>query len=492
MSIVKGNSEKMQNSNHIINRQVFEFSCSHYEDAFQLQKQLEGGLQHDIEYCIDTALSEWNDTGETLRIDKLEIDIGEIPFDSLAILLHGKIYTVLKDKLVATVIPGKAQSISQEQAIARDGIELIEIFLLSGSLPWWVGHAANFSLTEAIQQLLKDNSASINNLLLKNLFNKKFTERLSLQIDANLLENLTTMLPDMQALRSTLEKMIDQSFVQNSKKEKTAENGSAIIDAEDLKPVDISKNISQLLLKIMAAQPLPPTVEQFELLIKEKTYEIFGKTPLRNRVDQIVDITLVEEVYSIMKSFERNISDVPQLERFSDDITSLAPGNDKIYIQNAGLALITAFMPALFKELHWIENGVFRNRTTQLKALFLLHYITTGIDEAPEYTLQLNKILCGFALDEPIPFSVELTAEEKKEADQLLQDVVDHWTALNRSTANALRGSFLLRDALLSRSGGRWLLQVERKGYDVLVDKIPWSWKVVKFGWMENYIDIEW
>ena len=83
----------MLNETHIINKQVFEFACSRYEDAFQLQKQMESGLQYSIQSCIDNAFSEWNDLTETVRIDKLEIDIGEIPFESLAALLPGKIYT---------------------------------------------------------------------------------------------------------------------------------------------------------------------------------------------------------------------------------------------------------------------------------------------------------------------------------------------------------------------------------------------------------------
>lgn len=485
----------MQNENHIINKQVFEFSCSRYEDAFQLQKQMESGLQHNIQACINKALCEWNDSAEVVRIDKLEIDIGDIPFDNLAGLLPRKIYTSLAGRFTTTFVPGKT-SIAAIETVQKnsdtDTIELLEIFLLSGSLPWWAGEAGSFSLTETIQRVIENDTGNLKSLLLKYILNEKFTERLVHQTDAALLQKLTALVPEMQSLHSIIEDLIIKLFIHDKDEALPAVNNTAVTEAENQQRINASKNIFQLVLKLIATRPLPANVEQFKLLLKEKIDEVFGKMISRNRFDEIIDLPLAEQSFSLIKTYEKDIEQTAHEENFSFDEKTLAASGEKIYIQNAGLVLIATFFPALFTKLQWTVDGVFSNREMQLKALFLLHYITTGIDASPEYTLQLNKILCGFKLDEPIPFSVELTTEEKQEADQLLQDAIGHWAALKGSNIESLRGSFLLRDALLSYSNGRWLLQVERKGYDVLLDHIPWSWETVKFGWMESYLETEW
>ena len=92
----------------------------------------------------------------------------------------------------------------------------------------------------------------------------------------------------------------------------------------------------------------------------------------------------------------------------------------------------------------------------------------------------------------PTKMSIPIFKSEKQEAEQLLRDIIGHWAALKNSSVEALRGSFLLRDALLSYKNDHWLLQVERKGYDILLDHIPWSWQTIRFNWMKTYIEVEW
>jgi hypothetical protein len=201
---------------------------------------------------------------------------------------------------------------------------------------------------------------------------------------------------------------------------------------------------------------------------------------------------LCRNFYELKKKVDDEKAGHPFRESELESGSNIPGKPEKIVINNAGLALIATFLPALFKELQYTENGVFKNRRLQYRALFVLHFMCTGLSASPEYDLQVNKILCGLGIEDPIPFSVELTEREKQEAEQLLNDIIGHWPALKSGSIDALRGSFLLREALLSFNHGRWLLQAERKGYDILLDRIPWSWKTTKFEWMEFYIETEW
>jgi hypothetical protein len=106
--------------------------------------------------------------------------------------------------------------------------------------------------------------------------------------------------------------------------------------------------------------------------------------------------------------------------------------------------------------------------------------------------LPLNKLLCGRSLDKPVDRTAELTAAETDEADQLLQAVIEHWSALKRTSVDGLRASFLQRDGLLSETESHWLLQVELLGHDILLDRLPWGISMIKLSWMKKVLRVDW
>ena len=52
-------------------------------------------------------------------------------------------------------------------------------------------------------------------------------------------------------------------------------------------------------------------------------------------------------------------------------------------------------------------------------------------------------------------------------------------------SVDGFRGTFLLRQGVLSTRDGAGLLRVERETYDVVLERFPWSWEWVKLPWME-------
>jgi hypothetical protein len=243
---------------------------------------------------------------------------------------------------------------------------------------------------------------------------------------------------------------------------------------------------------VITAVPGSLPEDKLQLLLPEKMKEVFGDAIITTVDGQSRDNLITKDIDSAAESLVNEIVKYKD-EKDTGIISNLsAESDEKIYVQNTGLILIAAFLPALFRQLEWTNGGFFINKEMQFKAIFLLHYLATGETAAPEYTLQLNKILCGLNLEEPIPFSVELTDNEKQETQLLLQDIITHWTALKNSSVEGLQGSFIMRDGLLSFHNNHWLLQAERKGYDILLDQIPWSWRMTKLDWMETYIDTEW
>lgn len=161
-----------------------------------------------------------------------------------------------------------------------------------------------------------------------------------------------------------------------------------------------------------------------------------------------------------------------------------------IYIENAGIILLHPFLPRLFEALGIAEQDKLLQPE---RALCLLHFLATGQSVAPEYELVLPKILCDMPLPTPVDCCIELSDVEKEEATALLEAVIRHWEVLRNTSPDGLRGTFLIRSGKVSlRSDGDWLLQVETKSFDMLMDALPWGISIVKLPWMSRMLWVEW
>ena len=162
------------------------------------------------------------------------------------------------------------------------------------------------------------------------------------------------------------------------------------------------------------------------------------------------------------------------------------------FIENAGLIILHPFLQKLFSNLHYIENNNFVNDEIQRRATLLTQYLLIGETEIPEYQLLLNKILCGYPIFNTVEYELQLTIQEKKETEELLLSVIEYWTALKNTSIDGLRNSFLQRPGKLSELKDGWLLQVEQKSYDVLMNYLPWGIGMIKLPWMKNLLRVEW
>ena len=155
--------------------------------------------------------------------------------------------------------------------------------------------------------------------------------------------------------------------------------------------------------------------------------------------------------------------------------------------------LLWPFLSQFFKNLGLLHNKEFTDGIARERAALLLQYLATGTDEANEAELSLNKVLCGLPLDEPIDPVLEPNKSESDAAYELLRVIIQQWQALKNISVARLRNDYLLRTGFLSQTAEKaYKLHVERKNYDVLIDKIPWPLNTVKLPWMEAIINLEW
>ncbi|MDR0802979.1 contractile injection system tape measure protein [Fluviicola sp.] len=162
------------------------------------------------------------------------------------------------------------------------------------------------------------------------------------------------------------------------------------------------------------------------------------------------------------------------------------------FINNAGLVLISPFLPRLFSMLELTENGTFKNRDAQIKAIFLMQYAVFGNGEFPEHQMQLNKLLTNFKTGIPIPRRSNLTDEERETVDGMLQGVLQNWGRLANTTNTGLQEGFLCREGSLEEQEESHLLTVETKAFDMLLDYVPWNFRTIRFSWMKKAIQVKW
>ncbi len=165
----------------------------------------------------------------------------------------------------------------------------------------------------------------------------------------------------------------------------------------------------------------------------------------------------------------------------------------RIFLNYLELVLLWPYLFRFFNLLDLLlPERRFITKYHAKKGALLLRYLADGSTAISETELPLNNVLCGVDFMEPIETDFELTDQEKTECWNLLQTVIGHWKTSGIKTPNGLRSSFLCRESVLKIQGGSWLLQLEKKTYDILLDRLPWSICAVKLPWMEKLLIVEW
>lgn len=161
-------------------------------------------------------------------------------------------------------------------------------------------------------------------------------------------------------------------------------------------------------------------------------------------------------------------------------------------VSNAGLVLIQGYLSLYLERLGLLQNQLFVSQEAQCKAAHCLQFLATGQMETEEHQLLLNKVLCGCPVESPMKLGMTLTPEEVALAESLLQAVMEAWPEGGAATIDGFRGNWLVRDGVLSEKENHWSCAVEKKVYDVLLNKAPFSFSIINFSWMAKPLHVTW
>ncbi|WP_378106293.1 contractile injection system tape measure protein [Chryseobacterium sp. sg2396] len=163
-----------------------------------------------------------------------------------------------------------------------------------------------------------------------------------------------------------------------------------------------------------------------------------------------------------------------------------------IRVRNAGIVLLSPFIPRLLERLNFTAEGHFTSQQNREKAAQFLQYVVTGKQSTTNPELALNKIICGLSPEAILSENIKIAIEDAAFSNQVLNALISNWRALGSTSVEGLRENFLIREGLLSESPEQWKLTVERKTFDVLLNQCPFSFSVIKYPWMEKALVVEW
>lgn len=491
-------------NHHIIRQQVIELGLPNQKTAYRQQRHVSELFQAAVTKRLGSYFDSLQLGDDTLRIPKLEVDLGvfsahtfdEQFIEKCALAIQKEVEKIMQSTSRQTVSQQDFKvAIPQSTAVIlapeRGDIEALKQFLKTGTLPplfrqmsWsaleqkWLAlfQDATPALVHTLKILAQDHPQALVRLI------KQFSPEWITACFTTILTHhgaLTTApaktsevnLPEEDILRGFLKQKLIvwdslphaiQVVLTQWLASKSSVNAKSLVDNQAVK-------LLAQLLQVFLTVPKNKWVHNIEVYLKA-----LGTTEAeRNQSSDLLTINAPEPL---------------DKEHFAQALNV-----DYTHVELAGLVLLHPFLPAMFGQLGYLAGKEWLNQVQQERAMHLLVYLATGTEQLHEHHFQLAKVLVGWPINLPVNRQLVLSTAEQEEADRLLTAVLQHWKALKSSSLTGLREAFLKREGLIDqRTKDQIHVQVERKGQDILLDKLPWGFGFFKLPWLEAQVTVEW
>ena len=466
-------------SHHIVREQYLEVEVSGTEsDGMALQRTLPAlcrdWLLPEVERIFDRCAPQ----NGHFYIERLEVDAGRVALQSS------------EDMFVQVVVKAIEKSLREQLALAKPSApfgaanvqhktgpqcitEAFIHFLETGTLPWSFRLEEGSTLEEAILRLWDETldsgfqTAALKGAVLRALASAHVRQRLVRQFSAAFLQTLLSQLsPHASAVMDAVVEKLRSSALN----EKTTSFEEQLWES--------------VFSRISAREAVT------EVFLVSDAWHALSE---RGVVNQAATNAVKRHWPQLLRNYQAREyagRKIAGSQETVGDRREHPESRQGIYIEDAGLVLLHPFLPQFFVALGVAAE---EKLLQPERALCLLHFLATGQLSVPEYELMFPKILCGIPLEQPVESRMQLSEAEKDESQRLLEAVIRHWGALRNSSSDGLRGAFLLRPGKLSlRDDGDWLLQIESRTIDILLNQLPWGISMVKLPWMGRMLWVEW
>jgi len=522
---------------HIIQKKSLEVEFQDISAKIELKDELAELTKKRLLPAIENLFSEYG-RNNYITFEKLEIDAGMITFNNWQDELVEQVVSELKEKLInhRFLHHNQVLSIHESKTGAGDPetreAEILLHFIKTGRLPWFCSELKPGELKDnldvilnrsdqffisALQEIFNENSRAVIRLIYQ------FTEE---QL-AKILLQLSFQVTGFKIIKAWAALMTELGIKKQEQKR--------IIYASVFSAA-VEKMPEQILVKTLSENILFALTENDRMKLQNL---IGDEIRIKNLQDELNQPGIIKEILRVVENFDNQIKlpdadwgqdQLPDKQLDQNDFSrdqlngklpnhkesgrSSLPGKqpgqnrfnkkqlqkihqqaeetESFYISNCGLVILHPFLTRLFENVGYLENKLWLNEELQQRGIALTNFLVTGNEQLPEFDLLLNKIICGYPIENPLPDSIELSDLEKSEAHDLLHAVIDHWKALKNTSIDGLRSTFFIRDGKLNFYENTWQLKVEQKAYDILIDRLPWGISIIKLPWMRERLMVEW
>ena len=528
----------MTESRHIIHRETLELSGSHYQHIQKLESdanRIATSIIHpEIERCFDSLI-----TGhDHVIIDKIEIDLGVFSHNGfereIKSRLHNQLISVLNkflSKRPSTKNPavhpeGSLLSESDHSEMATSSSLLLDAllyYLLHGFIPWWYEHDTNTiedwkqlkqpKEADIILQTMVQSSSSITRAvdalsdeMLGMICAEAGFGKSILQGWLEIANNLKASPSEYSTCRNAFwEYCICYVASHNPRFEKSVVI-QKIMSSSSFSYEELDFFISSALQKQIAQQgPIFKTgkssLSHQDNPVKQDISAHQDKNKPNKDLPEMIpgehaafDIShLTDKQKSEKNSSQDETRIISRKDEKLFKETSLTRDNDEILqVTNAGMIIVHPFLSELFQSSGLTRDELFISSDEAAYGVRLLDYLSSGKQSSSESDLVLPKLLCGVAWSESLSPIIDLNPDDMEACDELLRAVIRHWKGIGRTTEEGLRNGFFLRQGIMTQKDNGWLLKIENKAQDILLNKLPWGISTIKFPWMKDVLHVSW
>ncbi|MFY7840999.1 MAG: contractile injection system tape measure protein [Lacibacter sp.] len=474
---------------HIIKKASLDFMYSGKEDGFALQKEVKDWLQQFMDQ-LNTELENYCHADDVITLDQLQLNVNlksrHWKEDATRQLLFQ-----LKDKLQLLRSGSVADAGYKEIKAAKHFEEEFLFYLEQGFTSWRSNDAQKNNWQERVRQLFMQPDIQFLQQLLQLL---KQSDNALIRFKEALPEALIVKL--FQPVLKT-----DEQYLQYS-------NDVLLLLEQSFYGQEIKGVLQKIHLQITANWPDQAYVKTavtsfFQHLRNTSAVQKAGVTEM---LFQSILFTEAQSKITGKEKKAKGFNEQPQsfftrkqllyesaLNKQQEEGLVYSPEmitEEGIFISNAGLVVVAAFLPAMFTKLNITTDNEIVHVTD---AVCLLHIIATAVTATNETGLVFPKILCGLHPSTAIEVSAFTVSDiMQEEVNNMLSSVIEYWNVLGDTSVKGLQESFLQRDGKLLLHNGEWILKVEQQPFDMLLQHLPWNMTMIQLPWMKQMLKTEW
>jgi hypothetical protein len=515
---------------NIIRNASINFQYTGKTDGLILQQEITDWCRSFLNRSMDSILADYEQTDEVIVIDHIDLDtvlgttedwktgLAEKIIDQLKEQIHSKIKSKGNDVSI-TSLPGKFS-------------ETLTYYLRTGILPWNSSIKSKDEFESELTGWVKTIPASLTKNFLDTLREEKPAERFASLLNQHDFKTFLSIISDIQPDKISIlfkdvgiitghftgEMILQEKALKLYKKMILSSAGPgfsydkivlSIKEAIDETVTNYPGRIGNFNIEKISNTDISGIIREIQkndqVRIKEKQ-EKKGSKPVEKENRGTIGDQSVTKLFKphLKEENEETVARKRQTEEGKEeDITN--PGLNKIttenktsfsqdlaegvFITNAGAVIIAPFLSALFTRTGLLfENSI----ADEAAALSLLHFCITGNTDPAEFELLLPKILLGIDPEKFIDIETVPGEMQLKETSEMLSSVIEYWEILKDTSIDGLRETFLRRNGKLSFLKDEWLLRVEQKPFDMLLQQLPWNISMIRLPWMKHLLKTEW